>query len=341
MRQGDIYIFDLHNTLYDEVIEFGSAMAETLDYLFSETGALDKDLFFDQLSKAHARLGSDWDNDVWHEIPALQRLPNLTTIIDRVVAIRNAASERLTKSYAYIDTIQTIRELKQAGNTIYIATEATQNAASDAVFWLELDDVVDAVYTWPFAKPYINKCNRTCFETFPADLQKPHPRILGAILLDHAKRSNLVPQNVTVDDVFEFSLDETLDIGLLGQEALRAIRTVMTVKDGPYAEIMNAIKSRCFYVGDSFFRDGFLARNAEIPFIHAAYGKKIAPADIELEKKAKETLFRVTGWDKFVIKLTQEAGALPELTDRIKPHYVCADSFREFIEFRKGIDENG
>jgi phosphoglycolate phosphatase-like HAD superfamily hydrolase len=365
-QKENIYIFDLHNTLYDEVIEFGCAIAATTDYFFGQAKAqkkqINKDLFFQQLSDAHARIGSDWDNDVWDDVAELRKLEDYEIIRDKAVAIRCKGSEELTKSKAFADTVQTIKDLKEAGNTIYVATEATQNAASDAIAWLELDGVVDDVYAWPFKKFYEKKIKKTRIGEFPANphntslsLQKPHPLILGAIILEDAKRNDLIPQNVHIDDIFSFFIDQELDVTGLerkisenksneqqktqAQEALRAIRTVMQVKEGPYKNIINDIKAHCFYIGDSFFKDGYLARNAEIPFIFAAYGKNIAVENQSMHARGKESLLRVTGWDKFLIKLTQEAGQLPELTDRITPYYICENSFREFVNSKKAIDE--
>lgn len=361
MKQKNIYIFDLHNTLYNEVLEFGCAISAAIDYFFAQGKAqghpIDKDLFFQQLSDAHAKTGSDWDDDVWDDVAELRKLEKYESIRDRGIAIRHETSEELTKSHAYADTIQTIKDLKEAGHSIYIATEATQNAASDGIAWLALDGVVDGVYTWPFKKTYEKKTKKTRLSEFPPNprnpnlsLQKPHPLILGAILLEHAKRNALIPENVAIDDVFAFSVDRDLDLTALeqkiaqnnsnaqqeaqAQEALRAIRTVMNVKDGPYKDIINDLKSRCFYIGDSLFKDGFLARNAGIPFIFAAYGKKISAEHQDMHARGKDALYRVTGWDKFLIKLTQEAGELPALMNRIVQHYKCENSFREFLDFQ-------
>ena len=365
-QQNNIYIFDLHNTLYDEVIEFGCAIAAATDFFFEEAKKqkkfIDENTFFQQLSDAHARIGSDWDDDVWDDMPELRKLENYKSIRDKAVAVRCKISEELTKSKAFTDTVQTIKDLKRAGNTIYLATEATQNTASNAVAWLELDGVVDEVYAWPFKKSYQKKTKKTRLSEFPANpynaslsLQKPHPLILGTIILEDAKLNNLIPQNVQIDDVFSFSVDEELDMAGLekkisenqshehqktqAQEVLRAVRTTMRIKEGPYKNVINDIKNRCFYIGDSFFKDGFLARNADIPFIFAAYGKKISAENKTLHARGKESLFRVTGWDKFLIKLTQEAEQLSELTDKIVPYYICENSFREFVNFKKAINE--
>ena len=95
-------------------------------------------------------------------------------------------------------------------------------------------------------------------------------------------------------------------------------------------DVLKEYAENTYYIGDSYFKDGFLAHNAGIKFIHAAYGKKVAnQAEFE---EAKKILYGVTGWEPYLLQLTQEAQKLPELTALIKPFYVCEDSFREFIE---------
>jgi len=362
MKQNNIYIFDLHNTLYDEVIEFGLAIQEAIDYLFEAAEAqghsIEKDILYQQLSDAHARIGSDWDDDVWLEVKELAKLDNFEKLKNDAMKIRCKTSEALTKSKAFTDTIKTIKELKKAGNTIYVATEATLNAASDAIVWLDLDGIVDVAYAMPFKKPFRRRAQITKVIAYLANpcnaslsLQKPHPLILGEIILNEAKRNKLIPQKMTFDTVFEFIVDESLDILALKKkisenpvneqqktqayETLRAIRTVMKVKASPYKEVIEDIKARCFYIGDSFFKDGFLALNANVPFIYASYGKKVSPKNGELHARGKDALFRLTGWDKFLIQLTQEAEQLPELTEKIVPYFTCENSFREFVVFKK------
>jgi phosphoglycolate phosphatase-like HAD superfamily hydrolase len=353
--QDNILIFDLHNTLYDEVLEYGQSMAAMLQYFFSaasEQGvALDEDVFFAQLREAHARAGSDWDDDVWRDLDALKKLSNLDAIIGEAVSLRREKSKKFTKDLAYVETLDCLRELDEAGATLVLATEATANAAADAVQWLGLDGVIDAVYSWPYAKPY-TKLERTkqCFT--PAYerhsdlyLQKPHALILGMIVLDVAKERGDVPVSVSTSDVYDLVIDESIDISqLMAQikepeqnplivETVKSLRKNLEIKDGPYKRILEELWSRTFFVGDSFFKDGFLARNAGLPFIYAKYGKKVD--DQEWFDVVRDVLYRVTGWDPFLLQLTHEASKLPALTAQIKPYFTCEDSLKDFINFRK------
>lgn len=341
-----IFIFDLHNTLYDEVIEYGGAMQAAIDYLAQELQTrgktIDQDSLYNQIAKAHAELGSDWDDDVWQHLDVLEGIKDKNTIIKNVIDKRAHTSEKLTKEHAYKDTIDAVRNLKEQGAKIYLATEATANAAADAVRWLGLDGIIDAVYSWPYAKLY-RKLEKTGQKHFPRigknDLQKPHPYILAAIILDTAKADLKIDANIALEDVFELRIDEELDVAPLinsipkdsiqGKEAVNAIRTRISIKGTQYKETLENYWTRTYYIGDSFFKDGFLARNADILFIHAAYGKKTT--DPKALEKAKKTLYAVTGWEPFLLQLTQEASKLPDLTAHIRPCFFCKESFQEFI----------
>ncbi len=327
-RAGQIFVFDLHNTLYDEVSEYAGAIDAAISVL-PDAG---KEKMYEGLSRAHARLGSDWDDEAWSEVASGDNK-------SKAIEIRRKVSEELTRKGAYRETLEAIRLLKDQGAGVYVATEATQNALCDALRWLNLDGIIDVAYAWPSAKPYL-MLQETEVRAFPGMLEKPHPLIIGTILLDIAKERGVIPAEAAAEVVFELRKDRTLNTSSLrlnlengdvrqkaqGEKAVEAIETVLIPKNGPYRTVIEDLRQDCFYVGDSFFKDGFLARNAGVPFIYAQYGKAA------VNQKAQDTLYRVTGWNKFLLQLTQEAGKLPELTDLIKPAFVCEQSFAEFLD---------
>ncbi len=348
-----IFIFDLHNTLYDEVIEYGGAMDAAIDCFFEHAKqhnqSLIKDDLYKFIAKGHGALGSDWDEDVWNYVATECGINNYEAIKQKTIDVRRKTSERLTKKHAYTDTLKTIQTLKKDGAQIYLATEATANAAADGVRWLGLDGVFDGVYSWPFSKPYetLNHTKQLFFPSVSVEknifLQKPHPHILATIILDIAKGKKLIPEDIAISDVFDTVLDTRIDISILlskieatpnneqAMETINAIKTRITLKDSAYKTDLKELWGKCYYVGDSFFKDGFLARNADLPFIHAAYGKEVSAENQAPYEKARDTLYRVTGWPTYLLKLTQEAGRLPELTDKITPHFTCHKSFSEFV----------
>lgn len=344
-----IFILDLHNTLYDEVIEYGTAIQAAVDYLAREAQRqgrpIDREAFYRQIAAGHARLESDWDDDVWSGMEVLKDLEERESHIRKAVALRLKESERLTREHAYRKTIDAIRDLKGSGARVCIATEATANAAANAVRWLDLDGVIDALYSWPYRKPY-RPLDRTAQKNFPGNperpdihLQKPHPHILAEIILDAAKEDGKIDGNVQLEDVAARAVDNGMDLSTLTrvapendariQEAVKALRTRITLRDTRWKPVLESYWSRTFYAGDSFFKDGFLALNAGIPFIHAAYGKKTK--DLAGFEKAKQILNKATGWEPLLMQLTQDASTLPVLTGRISPSFICRDSFHEFI----------
>jgi FMN phosphatase YigB (HAD superfamily) len=334
-----IFIFDLHNTLYDEVMEYGGAMRAAIEYLV-DVGSFNRSDLMQQIAAAHARLGSDWDERVWEEVEILKGLDSFH--LHKARSIRAEISEALTKKYAYQDVIKDVHLLKEEGARVFIATEASANAAADAIRWLDLDGVIDGVYSWPCAHAYkkLEKTQQHIFPPHPSHpdvkLQKPHPFIIAAILLDCMKADGEIGANIKLEDVFYILQDKELDLSELesaipkesiqGKLAIEAMKSKLCIEE----ERIKNYLSRTYYVGDSFFKDGYLARNAGVSFIHAAYGKIVK--EHERFERAKEILYSVTGWEPFLLEFTQEAAKLPAISNKLKPQYVCIKNLRDMIE---------
>lgn len=352
---GCIFIFDLHNTLYDEVSEYSGAVSAALDVFHAAARQqgirFNPDEVCKELSEAHARCGSDWDDAAWDDIAYLRALPDFERVRDEAIALRRQVSETLTRQGGYTGVQETLAALKNGGAAVYIATEATENALAAAAGWLELGGLVDGAYAWPFRKSY-EEPDDVAVRRFPAHpddpslfLEKPHPLIVGVVLLAEAQRRGIVPMDVTAEDVFVYGRDEVLDLSTLeaqlamavlndhharqARQAVEAMRTTLDIAPGPYQEALMDLRGRCFYVGDSFFKDGLLARNAGVPFIFAAYGKK--EADTPQQKTARAMLYAVTGWNRFLLTLTQEAGNLPALSNIVAPALVCDNGIKDIL----------
>src|SRR5262249_5953833 len=134
--------------------------------------------------------------------------------------------------------------------------------------------------------------------------------LLAAVVLDDARRSGKIPQGVAFEDLFETPGDQSLALPEFPPVAAiqKDIMTRIILKPGPYRTVLQETLDAMLYVGDSKFKDGFLARNAGVKFGFAAYGKKIKSGNEALFKKSQEILYAVTGWDKETLRLTQEAG---------------------------------
>lgn len=348
-----VFIVDLHNTLYDEVLEYGGALLAAVDVVLAaaeETGdRFTREAAFAEIASAHRRLGSDWDDDVWFALPSVARLPDPDGVARAAMTKRRDASRERTLRFRYDHAVDAVVRRKAAGETVIVATEATANAAADALRILGLDGVVDAVYSWPYAKPF-EALARTPQRTFPSAetddaaarrLVKPHPIILGRILLDVAQERGLVDADATLDDAFSLSRDATVDLSSLearlsaaadmaeARAVVDAIALRLEIRPGPHEAALRTLRDASLYVGDSHFKDGFLARSAGVPFVFAAYGKTVAPSVAAEHRRCLDALYRTTGWEPLLIELTQEAGRLEALTDLIEPVATCRMSLAE------------
>lgn len=277
-----ILALDLHNTIYDEVIEYGQAINAAISALPAP-----REVLYAELSNAHAELGSDWDDDVWAMLPSLKNIK--PEIIENAIALRHAKSRELTLSGAYPKAVETLKTLKTSGVYIYLVTEAAADVGVQAVSWLGLAGVIDGVYTYPSRKS-------------PAVLENTFhkPFALGKDGLHLKKPAAELLYNVAADHVAKHG---------------------GTIKD---------VLDTLLYVGDSKFKDGFLARNAGVKFGLAAYGKKVKPGAEKLFSQSKDILYAVTGWDKETLKLTQEAGH-SEAVNSLKPDYIFENSLAECL----------
>jgi phosphoglycolate phosphatase-like HAD superfamily hydrolase len=353
--ENTVFIFDLHNTIYDEVMEYGGAMDAAISVFLKAAKENKQELspadLYAEITASHRMLGSDWDDDVFAQLPSLRQLPNTQAVLEQANKVRAETSATLTKRYAYTSTITALRQLASKGAAIYLATEATANAAADALRSLALDDgTIRAIYCWPYTKPY-KKLAHTAVHDFPANphepsrsLEKPHPLIIAVVMLAEAKRRQLIASDIRLEDVYSFSIDDSIDVAQLAElaanvggarksqvdDALQAIRTHLAFR-GNYKSIFDPLWKNAFYVGDSFFKDGFLARNAGLPFVFAKYGKYVRDDLRETHERAKHVLYAVTGWDKTLLKLTQEVERIPELVAAIKPFFECQESIDELL----------
>ena len=349
MKTKSIYIFDLHNTLYDEVLEYAGAMQAALDVIIRGCNRngynISQNDLIKEISQHHKALGSDWDNDALSRLTCFKHIPDSDVVLTQALNIREKASRELTIKYAYSDTISIIRTLKKQNAFVYVATEATANAAADALRWLDLDEYIDAVFSWPYSKKY-TKLTHAKEQYFPSiserithATQKPDTRVLAAILLHHAQCHYDIDPCATIDDIFDFKYQNSLNLSSLLskisdkndhiEHIIKSIDEKMIIKDTKYIDIFKNIQNSTIYVGDSIFKDGKMAKNADIPFIYAHYGK--SNSESTNVKQAKNLLYSITGWDPFLLKLTQEASAHPEITNSVQPDFTCYKSFSEFL----------
>lgn len=338
-----ILVFDFHNTIYDEVMEYGLAIDEAIavwEKAASSSGKpLDRGVLYQELSFVHKELGSDWDEDVWRQLPSLKNLglgsAGFNEILVQAVTARQNKSKQLTLAGAYSNAVETLRGLKKNGVRLYMITEAAADAGMRGVSWLELDGIIDGVYTYPSRLPPLNFPG-TRHGIFPesADntghLKKPNPLLLATVVLDDAKKAGSVPQSVDLKDVFDLMHDPSLALVdfPLSSPIQKDITATLILKNGAYKRALQQTLDAMLYVGDSKFKDGFLARNAGVKFGLAAYGKHIKPGEEGNFKKSLDMLYAVTGWDKDTLKLTHEADQ-SKAVQALQPDFIFENSLAE------------
>jgi hypothetical protein len=300
MKTFSILALDLHNTLYDEVMEYGLAMDAAITIWVNAAKASGKHInrqdLYAELSVAHQNLGSDWDDNVWYRLPLLQDLGLSTeqfqTTYQQAVTCRKEKSKMLTKKGAYQDIHQTLALLKAHNVHIYLITEAAADIAMQSIAWLGLEGIVDGVYSYP-SRNLAVKIENTYHKSFPPHpenpnehLRKPHPFLLARVILDDTKRRGKIPRDLQVEDLFAIRHDASMMLPEFDPKApiQQDICAQLILKLGPY-------KSALQETIDSML-----------------YGKKINKGEEALFKKSKALLYAVSGWDKDTLKLTQEAG---------------------------------
>jgi len=327
---------DLHNTIYDEVMEYGLALNEAIIF-WQETAqkfgkTITRERLYAELSIAHQELASDWDEDVWSLLPALQELnlskQEFTQLCEQAIYLRRVKSQELTKKTVYTGLVETLKKLKSQGVRIYIITEATADIAMQALDWLRLGGVVQGVYTYPsrHAPVELEGTYHKVFSNYPNSstyLKKPHPFLLADLSLDDAKLCGKIPNEVKTEEVFSIVHDENLELKEFAKDMnLQAdVSVKLQVRAGQYAEILQEILQDMLYVGDSKFKDGIMAQNAGVKFAWAAYGKQVAAEAAEDFEQSKQILYAVTGWDKQILQLTQEASKSQRVHD-LQPDFV-------------------
>jgi phosphoglycolate phosphatase-like HAD superfamily hydrolase len=338
MKKYRILVLDLHNTLYDEVMEYGLAMDAAMTVWFNAARTrgqcIDRQRFYDELSVAHQDLGSDWDDNVWNKLPLLQAIgltaEQFHATCHEAIICRREQSKTLTEKGVYADVRHTLFKLKVQGVSIYVITEAAADVAMQSIEWLGLAGIVDGVYSYP-SRNVVVGIENTYHKSFP--LKKPHPFLLAGVIIDDAKRSGAIPSDIPVEDLFEIRHDPSMMLVEFDSEASiqQDISAQLIVKLGPYKTIIQKTIESMLYVGDSKFKDGLLARNAGVSFGFAAYGKKIKKGEDALFEKSKSILYAVTGWDKETLRLTQEA-CQSAVVNALQPDFTFESGLSEIVK---------
>lgn len=335
-----ILVLDLHNTLYDEAYEYGLAMEVAVEAWREIAPSLKRDTVFSELAEAHRELGSDWDRHAWRMLPSLKALNLPVAEFEKRLAFaehRRKEKSRQLVGTGFKNVPETLRQLKKRGVPIYVVTEAAADAGMEIIGWLGLGGIVDGFYSYPSreAPPTISG---TYHKSFADDgsgkhLRKPNPLLLAEVALDEAVRRKAIPAGLSVADVFEIVRNESRRLPELPPTASSQanICAQLKVKPGLHPETLQKLLASMLYVGDSKFKDGFLARNAGVAFAYAAYGKKVIESRREDHMRSLAIMYAVTGWVPEELKLTQEATNSHAVAS-LKPDYIFEDSLGDALK---------
>lgn len=321
MPNFNTLILDFQNTLYDEILEYGPAFEAALSVWPDQN----RDVLYAEMSAAFAMLDSDWDMRVWDHCASLKKLDNFEALKEKAILAYKQTAQEKTAAYLYDGVIETLGDLKARGKRIIMVTESTAHAAAERLFWTGLDKFIDIVYAWPGGDQKILPLDCE-LQFFPSHAvykhyKKPHARILAQVIADHL--------NETVDALFRFekNKDWVIEEIPVKHPMQDALCTRLTVKEGRFKAATENFIDGCLYVGDSLFKDMLMARNSGINFAHAAYGKTIPSGLEKTYQNSKDLLYKISGWDKDIIKLTHDAQNSPAIAKQ-KPQLVL-NSFRE------------
>lgn len=148
-RDRTAVIVDIDNTLFDWLRMWHAAFSAMLESLVERSGIPRVDLLRD-FRAVHQRRGTVEYSFAIEELPSLRRaFPNEDLSERFHEAIQRYRDERRKHLVLYPGVSSTLRQLKQQGIAIAAYTESQAFYARRRVQWLELDGLIDLLYSTP------------------------------------------------------------------------------------------------------------------------------------------------------------------------------------------------
>ena len=297
-----IVLLDLHNTLYNEILEFGSSLGAGMEAFLQAAGknpdpaGSDYQELLAKLPAAHKVYNDDWDNQIWSDLAKSDYGFNEQQAqVIRAIATQGRAEKSQQMSIAYDGVKETLAYLEARGARIIVVTDGTAKDAVEKLNWLGVKDFVEAAYSWPsrekpdYAAPL--SLPTPCDPWNPGvALQKPHPWFIGQPIFDLIK--DWLPKDARDPRLyFKFEIheeDAILEIADQNSAVAIAAKTRLVIKDGPYQALIQQAFDNTVMVGDSLFKDIWMAKQAGVQPVFAAYGKVIT--DPAAHQKGNEML---------------------------------------------------
>lgn len=335
-----IYIFDIHSTIFDEHQEYAPALNSAISVFIDKAGGIpsiyksENDFYkavYADIKKAHILLQSDWDNRAFD----LQHMPSLrslfkndieyNTIKDIAIQTRRDTSKKLIKQHSYHEAIELIKNLKKAGHTVYLCTDSNRSFAVDAIGVLGVEGDIDGYYCCasPGVSPLESEVQNNKIKCLSDGVFKPNSRIIGEIILDHAKNNLQGFDDIKYEDVFQTTHGKHT---IIEKEWVNA--KVVTNDD-----VLRKLMNDTVFIGDSLQRDVLLGNNAGVLTVEAKYGTK-SPGLHD----SHEVIHAVTYWENAIGPDGKETDRWSLMSPHIKkavldenavPNYVCGTALSE------------
>lgn len=241
-----LLVTDVDNTLYDWLEIWYSSFSALLDETVRISGA-PRELLEQQMRSVHQRAGTAEYFHVLQELPALRDLHGTADYIDlyqpAIAAFRSARARTMR---LYPGVRETLVAIRQHGTRIVAYTESQAFYTSLRFRWLELDGLVDVLYS-------------------PADPE-------------HALEVNLLDIRHYPDD--HYLLRETEHRHTPAGHYKPDTEVLKSIVD----EFGESPRST-LYVGDSLLKDIAMAQELGVRDAHAAYGVAQSRTEYELLRR--------------------------------------------------------
>lgn len=236
MNKKSLLITDLDNTLFDWFYLWHQSFLAMLEELESTSG-INKEILIPEIKKIHEKHGTAEYSFLIQEIPSLiekhknSSAKEILKIYDS--SIHAYKSQREKSLSLYPTVFETLDTLKKEGVLIVGYTESLAYYTSMRLRKLELDGVLDYIYS-------------------PADHD--------------------IPKNIDISDVRSHPIDhyelhKTVHRSIPAGEIKPNAKILLKI-----VEDLGGIPENCVYVGDSLTRDIKMAQDAHIDDVFAEYG---------------------------------------------------------------------
>ena len=278
-RKVSVIITDLDNTLYDWFEVWSQSFTAMLDRLVSDSG-ISRETLITEIKQIHENHGTAEYAFLIQEIPSLQKKHPGENLSEKYAAAITAYQQKRSEHLAlYPHALNTLKTLKERGCKIVGYTESQLFYTEYRIRSLGLDGVLDYFYSPPS-------------HDMPANLT--------------AEQSHFYP---THDERLKRTIHRATPKGEMkpNPEVLRGI-----------IEEIGASREQVIYVGDNRTKDIWMAQQADVADVYAAYG------DIDKNSPEYQLLRQVTHWKKAAVEKEKDE-------DSIIPTYTLKDTFLELL----------